>query len=144
MCPVCRRRLTKGVEQRIEELADRPADFTPENSIGFRRLLPLSEIVATVLGTDSPSTQKVWTIYNALIEKFSNEYRVLIEARFSDLLAVSNEKVAEMIVRVREGRVRVIPGYDGLYGRLDMSGADSNAQAVPERVQQMNLTDFFG
>jgi uncharacterized protein (TIGR00375 family) len=144
MCPVCRRRLTKGVEQRIEELADRPADFTPENPIGFKRLLPLSEIIATVLGTDSPSTQKVWSIYNALVEKFSNEYNVLIEAPFEALRTVSNEKVAEMIVKVREGKVRVIPGYDGVYGRLDVSAIDSGAQPVPERVQQMNLTDFLG
>jgi uncharacterized protein (TIGR00375 family) len=144
ICPVCRRKLTKGVEQRVEELADRPADFTPENPIGFKRLLPLSEIIATVLGTDSPSAQKVWSTYNALVEKFSNEYNVLIDATFEALKAVSNEKVAEMIVKVREGKVRVIPGYDGVYGRLDASATDSGVRPVPERVQQLNLTDFFG
>ncbi len=143
-CPVCRRKLTKGVEQRVEELADRPADFKPEHPIGFKRLLPLSEIIATVLGSDSPSTQKVWNIYNALVERFSNEYNVLIEAPFEALQAVSNEKVAEMIVKVREGKIRVIPGYDGVYGRLDTSAADSGVRSVPERVQQLNLTDFFG
>ena len=60
ICPVCRRKLTKGVEQRVEELADRSADFKPSNTQGFMRLLPLSEIIATVLGVDSPSTQAVW------------------------------------------------------------------------------------
>jgi PHP family Zn ribbon phosphoesterase len=86
----------------------------------------------------------VWSIYNALVEKFSNEYNVLIEAPFEALRAVSNEKVAEMIVRVREGKIRVIPGYDGVYGRLDTSAVDSGVRSVPERVQQLNLTDFFG
>ncbi len=74
ICPVCRRKLTKGVEQRIEELADRPADFMLENSIGFKHLLPLSEIIASVLGSDSPSTQKVWGVYSVLVEKFGSEY----------------------------------------------------------------------
>jgi PHP family Zn ribbon phosphoesterase len=42
-------------------------------------LLPLSEIIATVLGVDSPSTQQVWNIYNKLVEKFGDEYTVLID-----------------------------------------------------------------
>jgi len=72
ICPVCRRKLTKGVEQRVEELADRPPGFRPNRVPGFVRLLPLSEIIATVLNVDSPSTQAVWKIYNALIEKFGD------------------------------------------------------------------------
>jgi len=144
ICPVCRRKLTKGVEQRVEELADRPPDFRPENPIGFRRLLPLSEIIASVQGGDSPSTQKVWTVYNALTDKFSNEYNVLMDVPFGELRTVADDRIAEMIVKVREGRVRVVPGYDGVYGRLDVSEVDSSERAVPERVQQLNLTDFFG
>ena len=143
ICPVCRRKLTKGVEQRIGELADRPADFMPENSIGFKHLLPLSEIIATVLGSDSPSTQKVWSIYNALVEKFGNEYSVLIDASLDALSAVVDRGIAETIVKVRDGQIRVIPGYDGVYGKLDLSVEGSGAKAVPERVQQLNLTDFM-
>jgi uncharacterized protein (TIGR00375 family) len=144
ICPVCRRELTKGVEQRVEELADRPAGFTSENSIGFRHLLPLSEIIATALGSDSPSTQKVWSIYNALVEKFGNEYRVLIDASLDGLSAVVDRTIAETIVKVRDGQIRVIPGYDGVYGKLDLSVEGSSVKAVPERVQQLNLTDFMG
>ena len=80
ICPVCRRKLTKGVEQRVEELADRPVNFKREDAPGFLRLLPLSEIIAAVLGTDSPSTQAVWRNYNLLVEKFGDEYTVLIDA----------------------------------------------------------------
>ena len=144
ICPVCRRKLTKGVEQRIEELADRPADFMPENSVGFKHLLPLSEIIASVLGSDSPSTQKVWSIYNVLVEKFGNEYSVLIDASLDALSAVVDRGIAETIVKVRNGQVRVIPGYDGVYGKLDLSVEGSGVKAVPERVQQLNLTDFMG
>jgi uncharacterized protein (TIGR00375 family) len=142
ICPVCRRKLTKGVEQRVEELADRPSAFKPENAVGFMRLLPLSEILAEALGVDSPSAQKVWDVYNPLIERFGNEYSVLIDASENELSSVAGEQVAEAIVRVREGKAKIIPGYDGVYGRLIISGGPEQEKTLPKRVQQLNLTDF--
>jgi uncharacterized protein (TIGR00375 family) len=144
ICPVCRRKLTKGVEQRVEELADRPIDFHPSDAIGFKRLLPLSEIIAVVLNSDSPSTGKVWSIYNTLVQRFGNEYNVLLDASADALNSVVDKNVQEAIVRVREGKVNVVPGYDGVYGRLILSGENSEVRTVPDRVQQLNLTDFFG
>lgn len=142
VCPVCRRKLTTGVEQRVEELADRPAEFKPENAIGFMRLLPLSEIIASVLHVDSPSTQKVWSLYNSLIERFGDEYSILIDAPKEELRSIVGEDIAEMIVKVREGRAKVVPGYDGVYGQLVVSEDHSGGKASPKRVQQLNLTDF--
>ena len=143
ICPVCRRKLTKGVEQRVEELADRPAGFVPENAIGFMRLLPLSEIIATVFGVDSPSIQKVWNIYNSLIEKFGDEYTVLIDAPKDALNTVVDGKVAEAVVRVREGQAKVVPGYDGVYGKLLLSEEGFVDNPALGRVRQRNLTDFM-
>jgi len=142
ICPVCRRKLTKGVEQRVEELADRPDGFQPDNAIGFMRLLPLSEIIATVLGSDSPSAQKVWNVYNALIAKFGDEYTALIDASKEELSSIAGEDIAETVVRVRERKAEVVPGYDGVYGQLVVSKERSQAKALPRRVQQLNLTDF--
>ncbi|MEM3000285.1 MAG: endonuclease Q family protein [Candidatus Bathyarchaeia archaeon] len=143
MCPVCRRKLTKGVEQRVEELADRPADFKPENTPGFMRLLPLSEIIATVLGVDSPSTQAVWKIYNSLINRFGDEYTVLLNASADMLMDVVEAAITEAILQVRAGAVKVVPGYDGVYGKLVL-GADASAEKARRgRVQQLNLADFW-
>ncbi|MGQ9551851.1 MAG: endonuclease Q family protein [Candidatus Bathycorpusculaceae bacterium] len=144
ICPVCRRKLTKGVEQRVEELADREVGFRPNDAIGFKRLLPLSEIIATVLNTDSPSTQKVWSIYNMLIDKFGDEYAVLIDAPAEALKNVADNKIAEAIINVREGSVEVIPGYDGIYGKLVLSKNTTGEKARRGRIQQMNLADFIG
>jgi uncharacterized protein (TIGR00375 family) len=141
ICPVCRRKLTKGVEQRVEELADRPADFKPANAVGFMRLLPLSEIIATVLSADSPSTQKVWSIYNPLVQKFGDEYSVLIDRSKNELAPVAGEQVAEAIIRVREGKAKVVPGYDGVYGQLVLDEKVED-KILLKRVQQLNLTDF--
>ncbi|MDH7564211.1 MAG: endonuclease Q family protein [Candidatus Bathyarchaeota archaeon] len=143
MCPVCRRMLTKGVEQRVEELADRPFGFKLEGVAGFIRLLPLSEIICAFLGVDSPSTQKVWSVYNSLVGKFGNEYSVLLDAPLEELDKVVDAKLADAIVRVREGKIRVIPGYDGVYGQLVLFEENFSGKADPERVQQMNLSDFM-
>jgi PHP family Zn ribbon phosphoesterase len=145
ICPVCRRKLTKGVEQRIEELTDRPMNFKREDAPGFLRLLPLSEIIATVLGTDSPSTQAVWKIYNSLIEKFHDEYTVLIDTPMENLAEVTDTAIAEAIGKVRNGKVRVTPGYDGVYGQLvlNVDATTAKPEAVHGAVKQSNIADFW-
>ncbi len=147
ICPICGRRLTKGVEQRVEELADRPEGFVPKGKPGFKRLLPLSEIIAAVLGVDSPSTQAVWKIYDRLIEKFGDEYSVLLDIPKESLTEVVEMRIADAILNVRLGQVTVVPGYDGVYGRLLLGdSAPVNLPKEPSsrgRVQQMNLGDFW-
>jgi len=140
-CPFCRRRLTKGVEQRVEELADRPDGFKPEGAIGYMHLLPLSEIVATVLGVTYPGTQKVWSVYNPLVARFGDEYTVLMDAPMQEMSKIVDPKISEAIVRVREGRVRVIPGYDGVYGQLAIF--EEGEGRPPGKVKQRNITDFM-
>ncbi len=144
-CPVCRRKLTKGVEQRVEELADRPANFERKDAPSFKRLLPLSEIIAAVLGTDTPSTQGVWRNYSVLTEKFGDEYRVLIDTPFAEMAQVVDAPIAQAIIAVRNGTAKVTPGYDGVYGQLVL-GVDAPAikpkPTVP-KIQQKNMSDFW-
>ena len=143
-CPVCRRNLTKGVEQRVEELADRPAGFKPEEAIGYVHLLPLSEIIATVLGVSYPGAQKVWNVYNSLVARFGDEYTVLIDATREEMSQIVDPRVAEAIVRVREEKMRVIPGYDGVYGQLMIfeEGVEKE-KVVSERLKQRSIADFM-
>jgi uncharacterized protein (TIGR00375 family) len=145
ICPVCRRKLTKGVEQRVEELADRPLNFKREGAPGFLRLLPLSEVIAAVLGSDSPSTQTVWKIYNLLVEKFQDEYTVLIDTTIESLAKVVDVSIAETIVKVRNGDLKVTPGYDGVYGQLVLSVDTAAVKPKPARgtIKQLNIADFW-
>jgi uncharacterized protein (TIGR00375 family) len=143
ICPVCRRKLTKGVEQRVEELADRPAGFSSGNVPGFVHLLPLSEIIAAVLNVDSPSTQAVWKIYNLLIGKFGDEYTVLTDTSRDALNEVVEASIADAVLKVRAGSVNVVPGYDGVYGKLVLGEAVSAEKPRRGRVQQLNLAEFW-
>jgi uncharacterized protein (TIGR00375 family) len=145
ICPVCRRKLTKGVEQRVEELADRPADFKRKDVPGFKRLLPLSEIIAAVIGTDSPSTQAVWKNYNMLIEKFGDEYTTLIDAPLEALTKIVDAPIAQAIIKVRKGEAKVTPGYDGVYGQLVLGVDAPTIKPIPPivAIKQLNMSDFW-
>jgi uncharacterized protein (TIGR00375 family) len=141
-CPVCRRKLTKGVEQRVEELADRPVGFNSQNAVGYIHLLPLSEVIATVLETSSPSVKEVWDVYNRLIAEFGDEYNVLIDASGEKISRMVDPKIAEAIIRVREGRARVIPGYDGVYGKLVLSEDRKSERKGMNGFPQRSLTEW--
>ncbi len=142
-CPVCGRKLTKGVEQRVEELADRPVDFEPENAIGYKRLLPLSEIVTAVLGVSYPGTKKVWDVYNPLVAKFGDEYTVLMDAPKKEMAKVVEPRIAEAIVRVREEKAKVIPGYDGVYGQLTIFEENQEKDMAQQKPSQKSISDFM-
>ncbi len=147
VCPVCRRKLTKGVEQRVEELADRPADYKQPNAPGFKRLLPLSEVLCAVLGTDSPAIQAVWKPYNSLVEKFGDEYKVLLDTPYEAMASVVDAPFVQAIVKVRDGTAKVTPGYDGVYGQLVLGSDVPVVKPKPlraPRVQQRSMSDFFG
>jgi uncharacterized protein (TIGR00375 family) len=141
-CPVCGRKLTRGVDQRIEELADRPADYVPENPIGYKRLLPLSDIITAVVGVSYQGAKKVWSIYNPLIAKFGNEYSVLIDASKEELSKIVDSRIAEAIIRVREEKAKVIPGYDGVYGQLALFD-EKQEDSAPSKPKQKSMADFM-
>ncbi len=142
VCPVCRRPLTIGVLHRVEELADREEGFRPEGARPFRSLIPLSEIIASILGTGLVSSRKVWAEYNRLIEAFGSEYRVLMEAGQGEMARVVDPRIAEAVVRVRNGQVRMQPGFDGEYGRPLFRGEPEKLTGEPAAGKQRSIMDF--
>jgi len=120
-CAKCGKNVTVGVMARVNELAssDRPAGFKPSKPRPpFKNLIPLDQIIADALGLAGVSSKKVVEEYNNLIDKIGSEFRILLEAPRSDLEASTLPEIAEGIMRVREGKVKIEPGYDGEYGKI--------------------------
>ena len=141
ICPKCKRPLTVGVLQRVEHLADRNEGFKPKDAVPFKSLIPLSEILSALLGT-ALSSQKTWKEYNDLINKFGSEFNVLLEAEKKELEKTTNEKIAEAIISNREGKIKIKPGYDGVYGEPIFENNGKNEKEISNNKQQ-GLNKFF-
>ncbi len=119
ICSNCGRPLTIGVLNRVEELADRPENFQPPLSIPFKSLVPLEEIIADAVGV-LPGAKQVDIEYKNLIGKFGSEFEVLLDISRQNLESATLPEIAEGIERVREGKVQISPGYDGVYGKVQI------------------------
>ncbi|MEK6935215.1 MAG: endonuclease Q family protein [Nanoarchaeota archaeon] len=116
ICPVCNKPLTIGVENRVEELADKERWFMPQYAKPFYKILPLHEIIALSIGS-SVSSKSTWKIYDELIKNFGTELNILLNAKMDELAKINkNELFIELIMKNRVGNIKVKPGYDGVYG----------------------------
>lgn len=117
ICPQCKSKLTVGVDQRIEALADsdRPLGFKPKNAKEFLSLIPLSELIACLLGK-SVATKGVFAEYHQLIKAFGSEFNILLSASKQELESYTTPQLTDVILLNREGKIDVKPGYDGVYG----------------------------
>lgn len=122
-CPKCNRKVTVGVMHRVEELADRPEGFKPDNAPPYKSIIPLREIIGELLdvGVQSKAVQRE---YNAVISSLGNEFDVLLQVPLEELEKVSSKSFAESIRRLRNGDVTVAAGYDGVYGKISVLGKE--------------------
>ncbi len=118
-CPACGRPVTIGVLSRIEALADRAEGYVAPNRPPFRRLVPLTEVIAAALGVVQPTAKKVMAAYETLIHYAGNEFAILHGGADVTGAAVPTA-VLEAIEQVRRGELKITPGYDGEYGRVEL------------------------
>jgi uncharacterized protein (TIGR00375 family) len=132
-CPKCRKPLTIGVMNRVNQLADRPAGFTPENAIPFKNFIPLDEIIADAKGV-SKTAVAVEREYRQILSRLGTEFDVLTKVSQEDLDRLVAPKIAEGIARVRAGKVRVAPGYDGEYGKISIFSKEEFSSGKDEQM----------
>lgn len=125
-CPKCGKQLTVGVMERVEELADHSDRHEPKNRKPFKTLLPLSEILASMLGKGL-ATQAVWKEYYTILKAGTNEFDILLKTPLEKLKQVTHEKIADAILANREGKIKVMPGYDGVYGQLVLNHIEEHS-----------------
>ena len=118
-CPVCERKITIGVEHRVEELADRREGYVKPDAKPFESLIPLPEVIAASTGLSTGSS-KVNLQYEAMLKKIGPEFYILREAPLEDIGRVAGPCIEEGIRRLRDGRVERTPGYDGEYGTIQL------------------------
>jgi uncharacterized protein (TIGR00375 family) len=118
ICPICKKSLTIGVANRVSEIGDQIIEEN-RNRKKYYTLLPLHELIAFSISSTLAS-KKTWEIYNKIIEKFENEFNVLLNVSKEELMRELKDdlKLVQLILDNREGKIKVKPGYDGKYGEL--------------------------
>ncbi|OGP56124.1 MAG: DNA helicase UvrD [Deltaproteobacteria bacterium RBG_13_52_11] len=138
ICPVCGKQLTVGVMHRVEELADRKQGFVPKKSIPSIHLIPLEEIIAEAL-EQGPNTKGVQQEYMRMVEQAGSEFAILIDLPSEEIKKIAPPRVYEGIMLVRQGKLKIVPGYDGVYGRISIFPKEGEAEKPANGKEQMSL-----
>ena len=163
-CPVCKRRVTEGVDIRIKQLADEKlkgrAIVKKDNAgvmwyadkLGLQppyvKLVPLLEIVAEAMYS-TVASQKSKMIFADLCKRLGSEMEVLLKVSTKEIEKVAGERVAEGVGLARAGKLVIHPGYDGEYGVVRIWDAPAGASlrkrrrnAVKKVVKGQTLLDI--
>ena len=119
ICPVCNKPLTLGVMYRVEALADRPEGEKPEKTHPFYSRIPLLEILSDVLKVGAGS-KKVKNNYMSLLEKLGPELVILNDIKIETIEKADVPLLGEAIKRMRQNRIKLLPGYDGEFGEISI------------------------
>ena len=119
ICPVCGKKLTMGVDHRVEQLADRAEGFVKKDGKKYESLVPLPEVISTCMGY-SAASKKVQGCFEQMIQTLGTEFGILRNVPSEDIKSCAGERIAEGIENVRTGNVKRIPGYDGEYGKIEL------------------------
>jgi DNA helicase-2/ATP-dependent DNA helicase PcrA len=132
ICPVCKQPMTIGVENRVYDLSDTHLTSDElqliKNKVGltfvcdkekkrrpFVSLVPLLEIL---LELNNHSPTKAQQQYDTLLATLGTEFDILLRKPYEEIEKVAGKKLRDAIEIIRERKVFVDPGYDGVFGTV--------------------------
>ena len=158
ICTVCRQPLTIGVENRVLDLSEKILKENDllylTNSRGvtfvydkekkrkpFVSLVPLLEILTEI---NNGSLVAASRQYERLILTLGKEFEILLKKTYEEIEKAGGEKLKEAIKIVRERRVFVDPGYDGVFGKVKIFNHQqkNNEKNNEEQKQKKQLSLF--
>lgn len=137
MCPKCRRKLTLGVLNRVEELADRDEDYILKGAPKYIKAVPLLEVLSYVY-SKGVATKTVHDSYSKLLSTFGTEFNVLIKSDIEKIKSFDPE-LAKAISSIRSGKIKIKPGYDGVFGVIDILSREPEEK---NSGKQSSMFDF--
>lgn len=162
VCPVCGKKLLAGVLNRVAELADREHGFIPPASVPFKSVIPLEEIIAETLDVGVQS-KKVVEMYEKMVNssqppllkrggelqspplslkrgegELCDEFSILLDLSEEQISKISNLGIAQAVMRVRRGKVKLEGGYDGVFGKIEIFNSEER-EKVLGKPKQMGL-----
>jgi PHP family Zn ribbon phosphoesterase len=103
----------------VDALADRDPNTVVGAKVPYKSIVPLAEVLAEAFGVSSTASKKVFEEYMRLTDRVANEFALLLETPLEVIAKEATDpRVVEAIKRMREGRLHIQPGYDGVYGTV--------------------------
>jgi uncharacterized protein (TIGR00375 family) len=116
LCPKCGKTMTLGVHERLLSLKKIEGQLVKP----FVRVMPLEQILSASLGFGANS-KRVQSLVDESFKKIGPELHVLLLAKPDELALMFDDKTIGLILAIREDKVKVKPGYDGVYGEIEHS-----------------------
>ena len=108
-CDTCdSRNITMGVYDRIEIIKDKKETKSPDIRPEYVYQYPLTFIP----GVGGKTIDK-------LLEHFGTEMTILHQLSDDDIEAVVGSKVAQNIIKARDGKMHIVEGGGGVYGKVE-------------------------
>ncbi len=115
VCPVCGKKVTVGVLNRVSQLADRVDPELRPDRKAFYSLTPLKNLLAEIKGVGA-SSREVHDSYECLLKKGGSEFSILLDLPPEEIRKIGDEVLSEGIRRLRNREVSIEGGYDGKFG----------------------------
>ncbi len=116
ICPVCEKKVTIGVYNRVCELSDRFVNVREKNKTLFYSLTPLKNILSEIYKVGVAS-KRVSFEYEKLIRVAGSEFAVLVDKSVDELKLI-NAALGIGVEKLRARRVSLTAGYDGIFGSV--------------------------
>ena len=151
ICPVCHKPLTVGVENRVIDLSEKllnEKDLVLEKDrVGltfvydkekkrrpFVSMIPLLEILLE-LNNNSPT--RAQAEYERLTNNFATDFDILLKKDYEEIEKAGGEKLRQAIEIVRDRKVYVDPGYDGVFGKVKIFKNNEKEKKQEENQQTL-------
>jgi len=136
ICPVCKNKLTIGVLHRVEEIASYEEGRVPPSAIPYKSFIPLEEIIAKALFLKKGSLA-VKREYMNIVSNIAPELNIFLDMSDEEIYRLLPNRIGEGIINMRNGKVKITPGYDGVYGEIDI--IFENEGASNKEAEQLTL-----
>ena len=67
-----------------------------------------------------------------------SEFQILLDLDQNQITKISTPEIAQSIIRVREGKVNIEGGYDGLFGKVHIY-SEAEREKLFKKVKQKSL-----